>query len=201
MFVVTADQQASTRVGDRVESLMHSLEPWATTWADAVALPIERTVGDEIQVVLHTAPAALDLALTLIRAREWSVGIGAGPAEIPLGASARASSGAAFVAARRAVERAKLKSEPVPLVIAGVHDGAAEAATAVVQLLASVVRRRSHAGWEVAEMLTGGATHRDVAARLKISQQAVSQRVASAMIEEERRALPVAVRLIEAAGR
>jgi hypothetical protein len=201
MFVVTADQHASTRVGDRVESLLRTLAPWTERWADAIALPIERTVGDEIQIVLTTPEAALDLGLTLAREGNWSVGIGVGPADGPLGASARVSSGPAFVAARVAVERAKLKSEPVPIVIAGVHDDAAEAATAVVQLLAAVVRRRSRAGWEVADLLTEGVTQRDVAARLAISQQAVSQRVASAMIDEERRARPVAVRLITAAGR
>ena len=201
MFVVTTDQQASTRVGDRVDILMSALEPWSAQWAGAIALPAERTVGDEIQIVLTTAEAALDLGLTLARAREWSVGIGAGPIEEPLGTSARASSGPAFLAARRAVERAKLKSEPVPIVVAGVHEDAAEAATAVVQLLASVVRRRSHAGWEVADLLDTGLTQRDIARSLSISEQAVSQRVASAMIDEERRARPVAVRLIDASGR
>ena len=71
----------------------------------------------------------------------------------------------------------------------------------MLQLLASVVRRRSIAGWEVADLLTNGTTQRDVATRLGISEQAVSQRVASAMIDEERRARPVAVVLLNSAGR
>ncbi len=201
MFVLTADQRASTREGDHVAALTESLRPWFAAHSDAVALPLERTVGDEVQTVLTSADAALDLALTLARKGKWSVGIGAGPVDEPLGESARASSGPAFVAARAAVERAKLKSEPVPLVVAGTHDGAAEAATAVVQLLASVIRRRSEAGWEVADLLASGLNQREAAARLEISEQAVSQRVASAMIDEERRARPVAARLIDAAGR
>lgn len=200
MFVVTADQRASTRVGDRVDRLTQRLAPWFAHHVDDVALPLERTVGDEVQTVLHTPEAALDLALTLIRIGGWSVGVGAGPDEL-LGASPRESSGAAFVAARKAVERAKLKSEPVPLVVAGSHNGAAEAATAVVQLLAGVVQRRSVAGWEVADLLARGRSQREAAERLEISEQAVSQRVASAMINEERRARPVAARLIDAAGR
>ncbi len=201
MFVVTADQRSSTRTGDRVESLLDLLRPWQAAWHADIVLPLERTVGDEVQIVLSTPDAAVDLALTLARAREWAVGIGCGGANEPLGASARASSGAAFVLARKAVERAKLKTEPVPVVVAGTHEGGAEAATAILQLLTSVARRRSEAGWEVADMLREGATQREVAARLKISQQAVSQRVASAMIDEERRARPVAVRLVDASGR
>jgi DNA-binding NarL/FixJ family response regulator len=200
MFVITADQRASTRVGDRVDRLQQHLAPWFSRHVEQVALPLERTVGDEVQTVLTTADAALDLALALIRVGGWSVGIGAGPDE-PLAASARESAGAAFVAARAAVERAKVKSEPVPLVVGGTHDGAAEAATAVVQLLAGVIQRRSAAGWEVADLLARGRSQREAAERLEVSEQAVSQRVASAMINEERRARPVAARLIEAAGR
>ena len=201
MFVITADQRGSTRTGEHVDALSASLRPWLDRWAADIALPLERTVGDEVQIVLTSADAALDLALTLARAQKWSVGIGVGPVTEPLGESARASAGPAFVAARRAVERAKLKSEPVPVVVAGDREDAAEAATAVLQLLASVVRRRSSEGWEVADLLADGATQRQIAAHLGISAQAVSQRVASAMIGEERRTRPVAVRLIEAAGR
>ena len=201
MFVVTADQRASTREGDRVEQLLADLGAWQRAWAADVVLPLERTVGDEVQTVLSTPDAAVDLALTLARAQQWAVGIGVGGVDEPLGASARASSGTAFVLARRAVERAKFKTEPVPLSVAGTHEGAAEAATAVLQLLASVVRRRSVAGWEVSDLLTGGTTQREAATRLGISEQAVSQRVASAMIDEERRARPVAVVLLNSAGR
>jgi len=200
MFVITADQRASTREGDRVERLLAHLTAWERTWSADIALPLERTVGDEVQTVLTTPDAAVDLALTLARERDWSVGIGVGGVDRPLGSSARASSGAAFVLARRAVERAKQKTEPVAMVVMGADAGGAGAATAVMQLLASVVRRRSAAGWEVADLLTGDLTQRDVAARLGISEQAVSQRVASAMIEEERRVRPVAIALLNAAG-
>jgi len=201
MFVITADQRGSTRTGDRVEGLLAQLRAWENAWAADIALPLERTVGDEVQTVLRTPDAAVDLALTLARERDWAVGIGVSGADEPLGSSARASSGTAFVLARKAVERAKLKSEPVPMVVAGTHEGAAEAATAVMQLLVSTVRRRSAAGWEVADLLIEGVTQRAVATRLGISTQAVSQRVASAMIDEERRVRPVAAVLISSAGR
>ncbi|MDN4481648.1 winged helix-turn-helix domain-containing protein [Demequina muriae] len=199
MFVVTADQRGSTRKGDRVESLMSELRPWMERWDADVALPLERTVGDEVQIVLTGPAAAVDLALHLMRVGDWSVGVGAGPVNEPWGESARASSGAAFVHARQAVERARGRSEPVPVVAAGEDADAAESATAVLQLLASVVRRRSDAGWEVADLLGPDATQREVATRLGISEQAVSQRVTSAMLDEERRARPVAADLLVSA--
>ena len=79
MFVVTADQRGSTRTGEHVDALSESLRPWLDRWAADIALPLERTVGDEVQIVLTSADAALDLALTLARAQQWSVGIGVGP--------------------------------------------------------------------------------------------------------------------------
>jgi len=62
------------------------------------------------------------------------------------------------------------------------------------------VRRRSDAGWEVADLLDGERTQKDIAQALGISEQAVSQRIASAMIDEERRARPVAAMLLERAS-
>ncbi len=197
MFVLTADQRRSTRHGDRVDSLLSSLEQWTDAWQDHVALAPERTVGDEVQAVLATAEAAVDLSLTLMRAAHWSVGVGAGTVDLPLRSTARASSGAAFVNARRAVERARGRGEPVPLVVAGDDAATEESATAVLQLLAGVVRRRSTAGWEVSDLLAPGVTQRDIAQNLGISTQAVSQRIASAMLDEERRARPVAVALLD----
>lgn len=200
MFVVTADQDASRRRGDRVEDLLRALSPWHESHAADVALPLERTVGDEVQLVLTGADSTLDLALRLLRLRDWAVGIGAGEVHLPLASTSRASSGPAFLHARAAVERARGRGEPVPVVVAGDHPDAAGDATALVQLLAAVVRRRSAAGWEVADLLGPGVRQKDVAATLRISEQAVSQRVRSAMLEEERRVRPLAARLLRRAA-
>jgi len=200
MFVITADQRRSTEHGDRVEQILAAIRDWSDARRSDIVLDVERTVGDEVQLVLASAGSAVDLGLMLMRAREWSVGIGTGEVDLPLGDSARASSGEAFVHARRAVERAKGKGEPAPIVVSGPDAGGAEAATALTQLLASVVRRRSDAGWEVADLLDGERTQKDIAQALGISEQAVSQRIASAMIDEERRARPVAAMLLERAS-
>ncbi|TDE92488.1 hypothetical protein EXU48_13090 [Occultella glacieicola] len=201
MFVLTVDQDASRRRGDRVDAALAGLDAHidARGLATDLALPFERTVGDEIQGVVTGAPAALDLVLYLQRRAEWSVGVGVGPVDLPLAGSARASSGEAFVRARAAVERAKGKSVPVPLALdAGERpNGAADEAEALVQLLAAVVRRRTERGWEVVDLLTDGVgTAREAASRLGITPQAVSQRLDAAMWSVQDRVHPLAERLL-----
>lgn len=203
--MVTADQRGSTKVGVRVDELLAQLGAQSQPWSADLVLPLERTVGDEVQAVLTGARGAVDLALALARMGDWSVGIGAGPVDEPLAATSRESSGAAFVHARAAVERAKGRGEPAPVVAVGDDAQAAEHATAILQLLAAVAQRRSVAGWEVADLVRPdldepAMSQRDAAQLLGISTQAVSQRVASAMIDEERRARPAAAALVARAG-
>lgn len=200
MFVVTADQRGSTGRPDLVDGLLQSFAQWSDEAQRSVVLPMERTVGDEVQTLLGTAEAAVDLALWLCRSGEWAIGIGAGAVEEPLAETARASTGPAFLHARHAVERAKTRTEPVPLVVYGSNRESATQATAILQLLASVLRRRTAGGWEVADLLSAGRSRREAAGALKISEQAVSQRVRAAMIEEERRARPVAAALVMTAA-
>ena len=194
MLVLTVDQIASRRVGDRVDELLGLVRGDVRP---GVVRPFERTVGDEVQAVLDDADAAVDIALWLLRIGGWSVGVGAGPVDQPLPASARAGGGEAFVRARAAVERAKSRVRPVPVAIVsgGLDEG--RGAEAVLTLLGSVVRRRSEAGWAVIDaMAVPGATQDDVARRLGISQQAVSQRLRAALWAEEVAARPVAARLL-----
>ncbi|WP_200807337.1 hypothetical protein [Demequina sp. NBRC 110053] len=199
MFVLTADQRDSTGTGERVDELVEALAPWSARWSTAIALPLERTVGDEVQVLLTEADAAVDLALRLMREGDWSVGLGAGDVQLPLRSTSRASFGPVFLHARDAVERARGRTEPVPLVVAGADAAAAGEATALLQLLGAVVRRRSEAGWQVADALVTGASRRATAEALGISPQAVSQRASVAMLDEEKAARPLAARLLTAA--
>lgn len=194
---MTVDQVGSRRVGDRVDALLGTLAE--RTGPTGVVRRFERTVGDEVQAVLDDADVAVDLGLWLLRTGGWSVGIGVGPVVEPLPVSARAGSGDAFIRARAAVERAKSRTRPVPLaVVTGAPDGG-QGAEAVLTLLGSVLVRRSAAGWAVIDALAGdgvGATQDDVARRLGITQQAVSQRLRAAMWTEEVAARPVAARLL-----
>lgn len=197
MFVMTVDQVGSRRVGDRVDVLLGTLRD--VGGRPGVVRPFERTVGDEVQAVLDDAAVTVDLALTLLRIGGWSVGIGAGPVDEPLPDSARAGSGEAFIRARAAVERAKSRSRPVPLaVVAGDRD-AGRGSEAVLTLLGSVLVRRSAAGWAVVDAITelgASPTQADVARHLHITQQAVSQRLRTALWAEEIAARPVVARLL-----
>jgi hypothetical protein len=198
MLVLTVDQQGSRRVGDRVDDVLAGLDAWRAV--PGVVRPFERTVGDEVQAVLEDPAAAVDIALALLRWGGWSVGIGAGAVEEPLPASARAGAGPAFVLARSAVERAKSRSRPVPLAVDGADPVAAADAEAVLTLLGVLTERRTDGGWEVVDAVAGGGTTQDrVAEQLGITQQAVSQRLRTALWTEEQAARPTAARLLRRA--
>lgn len=197
MFVLTVDQQASRRVGDRVDALLRDLAP--LSGRDGVVRAFERTVGDEVQAVLDAAELAVEVALQLLRTKAWSVGIGVGEVDEPLPESVRAGSGTAFVLARAAVERAKSRTRPVPLAVEGRAGDLARDAESVLTLLGALVTRRSPAGWAVIDAfgaLGPEATQEAVAKHLGVSQQAVSQRLRTAMWAEEVAARPVAARLL-----
>jgi hypothetical protein len=202
MFVLTVDQVGSRRMGDHVESLLTVLAP--LRWRDGVVRDFERTVGDEVQAVLDDSGLVVEVALRLLRLGGWSVGIGAGAVAEPLPPSSRAGSGEAFVLARAAVERAKSRTRPVPLAVASHVAERGQDAEAVLALLGTVTSRRTAAGWAVVDALGRfgpGARQDEVAAALGITQQAVSQRLRTAMWAEEVAARPVAARLLDEGDR
>jgi hypothetical protein len=208
-YVMTIDQRGSRIHGDRVDDFLRqlgvTLKNLSVGVADSSVSPIvrafERTVGDEVQGVLDDERLVVDLALAVARDGGWSVGIGAGPVDLPLPESSRAGSGAAFVLARTAVEAAKSRSRSVSLAVRGVDDGAGRDAEAVLVLAAATAARRSAAGWEVVDALTGrDVRQEDVAERLGVSQQAVSQRLRAALWAEEAAARGAAARLLRIAA-
>lgn len=207
MWVMTVDQRGSRRVGDRVEPFLELLTARTEqrpTGAPGLVRPFERTVGDEVQAVLDDPSEVVDLALHILRLGGWSVGIGAGAVATPLPASTRAGSGAAFVLARDAVEAAKSRARIVPLAVRGDDPDAAAEAEAVLVLLAATAARRSRAGWDAIDATGDGGQARpqaEVAAHLGISQQAVSQRLRTALWHEERAARPAVARLLGLAAR
>ncbi|WP_258723176.1 hypothetical protein [Cellulomonas sp. NS3] len=208
MWVLTIDQRGSRRVGDRVPELLETLGalahgPGDDERADGVVRPFERTVGDEVQGLLSDPRVAVDLALRVVRAGGWSVGIGCGAVVRPLPDSTRAGSGAAFVLAREAVEAAKSRARSVPLAVRGADPSAAADAEGVLVLIAATTARRTAAGWAAVDAAEGGADaprQDELAARLGITQQAVSQRLRTALWAEERAARPAAARLLALAA-
>ena len=207
MFVMTVDQRGSRRHGDLVPDLLGRL---ARRWPGVVAgsgvarpagcvLPFARPVGDEVQGLLDDAAVVVEIALWTLRHGGWSVGIGAGSVEEPLADSARAGSGPAYVLARDAVEAAKSRQRVVPLAVRGAHHQAALDAEAVLTLVAATAGRRSVAGWTAIDALEAagaGARQEDVASDMGITQQAVSQRLRTALYDEARAAARAGAHLL-----
>lgn len=210
MFVLTVDQQRSTSRGDGVPELLGRLDPLVHR-LPGVRLPLERTVGDEVQMVLTDPRSTLMILLEILRAGGWWIGLGIGSVNEPLPEHSREAAGPAFIRARAAVERAKTKAASVPLAVVG--DGAAGEVTAdaeaLLRLLGAIVERRTVHGWEVIDLLRSPdvgdgsgeppPTQREVARILGISEQAVSQRVRTALWAEEIAAWPLATRLLQEA--
>ena len=202
MFVLTIDQQGSRTRGDRVPDLLAALAAHPAIHQPGLVRPFERTIGDEVQAVSDSSTTVLAVALDVLRWGGWSVGIGAGPVDLPLPESTRAGAGPAFVHARAAVEAAKSRHRTVPLAVRGPDLDRAHEAESLVVLLAALRGRRTEAGWVVVDAMRGevASTRQEhLAARLGISQQAVSQRLRTALWSEEQTALPLAARLLDQA--
>jgi len=181
MFVITSDQRDSRSSADLVPAALASVH---AKGHQGLALAPERTAGDEVQVAVADAAALLEIVLDLTRSGTWSVGVGAGEVESPLPDSVRA--------ARDAVDRAKKAATRVAITA---PEGGADA-EALVRLLVELRDRRTAEGWEIYDLLAEEITQREAAARLGISEGAVSLRVKSAGLRTEEAAVPALVRVL-----
>lgn len=191
MFVITADQVDSRHGTDLVSNALRALTDRGLT----LALPPERTVGDEIQLLLANPADTLDAILLLTRHGQWSVGCGVGDVREPLPASIREASGTAFVAARDAIDRAK--KTPTRFALTHAHDTEAGTdAEALIDLMLALRAGRSDEGWHVHDLLKTGITQAEAAAELGISPQAVSDRARAADLRVETAAHDPLVRVL-----
>jgi len=212
MYVLTIDQKGSTGDKDRVPGLLAQLHRMST------AGRFERSVGDEVQGVVEKPAEVVEIALHSLRSGQWYVGIGVGAVDLPLPASPREGSGAAFVAARLAVEKANSAAAHVPLsvVSGGLRRGGAappEAgpgiiacanAEAVLRLIGRLVQDRTEAQWKVVDALRelqqdAAARHGSqklAAAKLGITEQSVSRAVLRSGWQEEWAARPAVEMLL-----
>ncbi|WP_394768162.1 DNA-binding protein [Lacisediminihabitans sp.] len=195
MFVITADQVDSRNRPDIAEATIREL---TAALRDGLLLPVDRTAGDEIQMLVGDARHALAAILSLSRDGQWSVGCGVGDVSTPLPANAREAGGPAFVAARAAVNDAKKRDTRFAL--RGTHDGAVDAgdAEALVDLLLHLRGRRSPEGWEIYDLMSTGSTQADAAKRLGITPQAASKRARAAAIRAELAAVAPLERVLAA---
>ncbi|CAN5884548.1 hypothetical protein BH20ACT6_BH20ACT6_21970 [soil metagenome] len=193
MFVLTIDQRGSRRTDDRVPELIAAVAAAAEV---RTVLGAERTVGDEVQLVVDDVWSVVETVEICSRLGGWTVGVGVGSMDEPRADSTRAARGTAFTAARQAVERAK--RTPAHLSIAGGSDPyAARRAESVLWLLVAVQGRRTGRGWQVVETVRAGGSQRAAAARLGVSEQAVSQALQTAAHAETERGRELAAWLLE----
>jgi len=195
MFVITADQRNSRTTADAVAETLNRIN---TERADDLALPAERTAGDEAQMLLTSAQATLDIALELTRTEQWSVGIGLGAVPRPYGTNVRATTGAAFLAARDAIDRAK-RSPAKCAVESNPDTGLARDIEPLLELLILLRNRRTDNGWELYDLLSTGMTQADAAERLGISPQSASQRALVAGLRTEEEAVRALANLLDTA--
>ncbi|MES1169461.1 MAG: DNA-binding protein, partial [Leifsonia sp.] len=114
MFAITADQVGSRNDADLVDD---GLALVSRVGGDRLALPPDRTAGDELQVLTPDAGAALGLVLALARDHHWHVGLGVGEVREPLPDATRAAAGTALIRARDAVESAKKRPTRVAVAV------------------------------------------------------------------------------------
>ena len=193
--MLTVDQVGSRTSRDLVTEGAADLR---TRFGDALLLGPDRTAGDEFEVVMDAAGTALAAALHLVRLRTWSVGLGVGPVDLPLPATAREAAGDAFVRARDAVDRAKRSPHRFALAAADRGPLPAVGVEALVDLLLALRERRSPEGWEAADLMASEGSQVAVARRLGVTPQAVSLRARAAGVREELEALPALTALLAA---
>lgn len=195
---VTADQRHSRRSPDRVPDALARL----SALSDRFVLDFERTAGDEIQGLTDDPGAVVSAVLTLTRSPDWHVGIGLGAVETPLPASTREARGAAYLAARSAVEQARSAPAHVRLVCsgdvgAGIYgEDVGQRAEAALVMLRALVSRRTPEGWEIMDVLDETGSGKLAASRMGISQSAVSQRATRSARAESQRGAELARQLL-----
>lgn len=198
MYVITADQIDSRHRHDIVDA---TIETITDGWRGALVLPVERTAGDEFQFMIARADDALAIALALTRSGQWSVGCGIGSVETPLPRHIREATGAAFFAAREAVESAKKRDTCFALRGAGPTASAAADLETVIDLVLFARSRRSPEGWELYDLMVPGRTQAQAAERLGITPQAASKRARAAALRAEFAAVPAIGRMLATIGR
>lgn len=195
-IVLILDQRGSRDSPDAVGA---AVETFNAAFGHLLERPFVRTVGDEMQAVLGQPAGLAPITAHAVRADAWWIGVGIGATE-PLAETARESRGTAFWAARDAVEAAKNGwRSPEPVSVAGEPRPLAEDLDAALTAIAHIVRRRTARQWESIDLAERERNLTAIAAQLRVSPQAVSQRLQTAGYEVERRLHGLTARLAEKA--
>ncbi|RKE66922.1 hypothetical protein BXY47_0911 [Dietzia kunjamensis] len=209
MYVVTIDQRRSRSSADRVPALIDALADIPT------AAAFERTAGDEVQGLLDGPAAVRSALLVALREGDWHCGVGAGEVDDESYSSGtRAGRGAAYLAARDAVDAAKglpgsvairVPGDPGSQDNRGSRDDRGSATAwaadceAVWALVAPLVLGRTDAQWRVVDAVDRSPTQVAAAEELGITPASVTGALRLSNIREERAAYPVLDRLLAGA--
>lgn len=199
MFAITADQVDSRNKPDLVEDALRLV---TRLGGERLALPPQRTVGDEFQLITDDPATTLDIVLSLTRGRprEWSVGVGIGDFPIEHSDDVTESGGTSVFNARQAVEAAKKRPSGVAIVSDPHRTPDSATLQAMLDLLLNLRERRSDEGWELFDLIQSGLSQTEAAARLDITPQAVSKRSLAAGLKLDSAARAALVSLLAAAG-
>lgn len=184
-IVLTVDQRDSRRGQDLIPQAEEQLA------GSNYLRPVERTAGDEFQVLINRPESLMTSLDVLLRQDQWNIGIGIGPIEHPVPQSTRAGRGPAYLRAREAVTAAK--KTPTKIRVVGDEGQGAYRLETVLWLWAGVLARRTEGGWAVADLMRDGLKQDEVARQLLISRSAVSQRAQAAGVVEGTRARELAL--------
>lgn len=193
-IVITVDQRASRHEADHVARAAKRLN---RSLVDDLTLPFVRTAGDEMQGVVATGEG---LAIASVRCLEegwWWIGVGIGPIDQPLGATARETRGPAFWSAREAVARAHKQKggSPGPIAVVGEPRAIAENLEAALGAIAFIIAKRTARQRDAVGLARQRSGLRWVADRLDVTVSAVSQMLRTAGLEEQLRLEMLVARL------
>jgi len=126
-----------------------------------------------MQAVVGETSALIGIVEFCLRTGEWWLGIGLGEVE-SLGDTARDSRGAAFAAAREAIEQAKRRRR-WPLAVAGEPAQLAERLQDMCDVLAYIASRRTSRQWELIDTVRLVGSGSRAALALGITPQAANE--------------------------
>ena len=194
MHVIALSPPRGHRGGDPLPALQEALAPLG------LRRPPERTVGSAEIALADRAETAVDAVRLAAELGTWEVGIGVGPVEQPLPEETRAVGGLAVAAATAAL-RASRATGQVALSVRAAdarHEATAADAEAVLRLVGWMIATRNPGQWRAVHALREhpGATQRELARILGITQQSVSRAVKTSGWREESAAGPLVVRLL-----
>jgi DNA-binding transcriptional ArsR family regulator len=182
---ILLDQRRSQGGDDLVEPWIREMNDPALTFL----LGFERTAGDEMEALIGDPATLTEVVLRALRTSAWWIGIGIGEVAKPLPPSVRQSQGPAFVLARQAIGEAKVGRTRVRVLAERRDPSDLEAA---LLLMGTLYARRHVPDDRVNRLRASGLTIIEIADRLGITKQAVSQQLRVARTEE-----PAGRRLVE----